>query len=159
MNALLTAVSIILAIYVTLRLLADLAGRCCYSEPSRKPCVASIKLWGDDLAATVSNPDLLKKAAIVKYVKTLESVTNIKLLARGEALYTPSSILKARLLIKLIRRYGLRKGFKAYRMFKLCVNPPGELSGESLYKFCTELLRWSEVLGCGGGGQEGFRGV
>ncbi len=120
--------------------------RCCYKPPSAAMgSQHRLSMWGDDLSAIANNPKTLGRAALVKLAKVIQEVTGSDLITRGELVKSLSSTEKFTLLLRLMRKCGVMRGFKAYATLMDGLSHYPDTIDKAIY-FCDRMLREAEVL-------------
>ncbi len=145
MNYVLLAASIGVGVFVIVDSLRTALLRCCYEALARRQCIQPRRLWGDDLLSIASNPKLLKSVATLKYAKVLESLTGVRLVGRGDILYSLGWVERFKLVLGLVRSCGVRNAFRAYRLYREALTV-AEDSEERLLSLAVRLCREVEVL-------------
>jgi len=145
MNYALLAASIGVGIFVVIDSLRTALLRCCYEEPARRQCIQPRRLWGDDLLSLASNPKLLKSLATLEYARLLGTLTGIKLVGRGDILYSLGRFERLRLVSRLARRCGFGNAFRAYRLYREALTL-AEGSEGRLLSLTVRICREMEVL-------------
>lgn len=132
--------------YLLFETIDFIGSRCCYSPPSaaRGP-QHRLSIWGDDLSAVAANPKTLGRAALIRLARIVQGVTGIELITRGELVKSLTLIERATLLMRLMRRCGPVKGFKAYAVLMEGLSHYPDTMDEAIY-FCEHVLKEAEVM-------------
>ena len=119
------------SIYVVMEYVGMLTSRCCYSiKPSLRP-EARIEnlIWSRGLASLATNPRELWRTSVVKFAKNVQELTKVELVVSGDLIRSLSLCTKLSLIIRLVRKLGIRKGLSSYFFLsKVLKNYPSSMN-------------------------------
>jgi len=143
MNLLLDVAALAVTLVTLYRVVAFLMSKCCFTQAKPLTNIVIKPPLGDDFLSIVGNPKALWRHAALKYVEVLGKLTGVTLVSRG-MMYSVGPATKARILIKLVARLGVRKGVGAYLTFLKVLRGCGD--EEKVFDECVEFRKWSEEI-------------
>ena len=145
MNVLLDSLASIVTLVTLYKVVVFLTSKCCFTQAKPLSNIVVQPPLGDDFLSIVSNPKAVWRHAALKYVEVLGELTGVRLVSRG-MMYSVGPATKARILLKLVTRLGVRKGVGAYLTFLKVLRGYGDGGEEKVFGECVEFRKWLEEI-------------
>jgi|GEM_PF-4470793 len=143
MNVLLDLLAMIVALVTMYRAVTFLMSKCCFTQAKPLTNIVVQPPLGDDFLSIVGNPKAVWRHAALKYVEVLGELTGVRLVSRG-MMYSVGPATKAKILLRLVARLGVRKGVGAYLTFLKVLR--GCVDVGKVFDECVEFRKWLEEI-------------
>lgn len=143
MNLLLDLLASVVAFVTLYRVVVFLTSKCCFTQAKPSTNIIIQPPLGDDFLSIVGNPKAIWRHAALKYVEVLGELTGVMLVSRG-MMYSVGPATKAKILLRLMARLGIRKGVGAYLTFLKVLR--GCSDEEKVFDECVEFRKWLEEI-------------